>query len=162
MFCVFAEISCLSSFSASRVEHIMHLSNKQRLMNKTFTIMTNEHCSPHHYDGDGDDEHDRHESTFEKASQLSGTSNTNRFCTFTKCKIKQQPSTVIANPYQRRYFDSPTMIVLDDDDDEIPIVRCSNRSLAAAAAAGGHEPSLNETDLSDLLVFTNREFEAQC
>ena len=157
MCCVYDrdQLSFLSlSRSTSRVEHIMHLSNKQRLMNKTFTIMTNEYCSPHHHYDDGN-AGDEHESTFEKASQLSGTSNTNRFCTFTKCKIKQQPSTVITNPYQRRYFDSPTMIVLndDDDDDEIPILRCSNRSSVAA----GHEPSLNETDLSDLLVFTNRE-----
>jgi hypothetical protein len=100
-------------------------------MNKTFTVLSNKYCSSHN-----DIEQDQ--------------SNDNRFCTFTKYKIKEQPTTVIVN--QQRYFDSPTMISLDDDDDEIPISRCSNKPSATTA-----EPSLNETELSDLLVFTNRK-----
>lgn len=124
----------------------MDRSNKQRIMNKTFTILSNKYCSL-----DNDLQEDQ-----SNLSQLSTTLNDNRFCTFTKCKIKQQPTKLSVNQNQQRYFDSPTMITLDDDDDdddEIPISRCSNRLSVTAAAV---EPSLNETDLSDLLIFTNR------
>ena len=121
----------------------MHLSKKQRIMNKTFTVLTNQYCS-------SDNEFDQ---VLEKNSSL----NDNRFCTFTKCKIKHQPTTDSVLPNQARYFDSPTMITLDDDDDrDIPVSRCSNKTSATPAA----EPSLNETDLSDLLIFTNRKFES--
>ncbi len=123
----------------------MHLSNKQRIMNKTFTVLTNKYCS-----SDNDFEQ---EQSLENISQLSPTSNNNRFCTFTKYKIKQQATSVVVNQNQQRYFDSPTMITLDDNDDDIPVSRCSNKTSIIA------EPSLNETDLSDLLIFTNRQSE---
>ncbi len=129
----------------------MHLSNKQRIMNKTFTVLANKYCS-----SDNDIEQDQSNCILENISQLSTTSNNNRFSTFTKYKIKQQPTAVIVNQQQQRYFDSPTMITIDDDDDDdkdIPISRCSNKTSVTAAA----EPSLNETDLSDLLIFTNRK-----
>lgn len=115
----------------------MHLSKKHRIMNKTFTVFTNQYCS-----SDND-----FEQVLEEKNSLSPTLNENRFCTFTKCKIK----------HQSRYFDSPTMITLDDDDDDrdIPISRCSNKTSAVPAV----ESSLNETDLSDLLIFSNRKFE---
>jgi V8-like Glu-specific endopeptidase len=117
----------------------MHFSNKQRTMNKTFTILSNKHCSSHN-----DVEQDQSNCIMENISQLSITPNNNRFCTFTKCKIKQQSTT----QDQQRYFDSPTMIIPDD---EIPISRCSNKISIT-------EPSLDETELSDLLIFTNRTF----
>jgi hypothetical protein len=121
-------------------------------MNKTFTILTNKYCS-----SDNDFEHEESNYMLENISQLSLTSNKNRFSTFTKCKIKQQPTSVLVNQNQQRYFDSPTIDDDDDDDDDdIPISRCSNKTSVTAAAA---EPSLNETDLSDLLIFTNRKFE---
>jgi hypothetical protein len=123
----------------------MHLSNKQRIMNKTFTVLSNKYCSSHN-----DIEQDQSNCISENINQL----NNNRFCTFTKYKIKQQPATVISNQHQQRYFDSPTMIVLDDDDDDIPVSRCSNKPSVNTTTA---EPSLNETELSDLLVFTNRK-----
>jgi len=120
-------------------------------MNKTFTILSNKYCS-----SDNDVEQDQSNRILENINQLSITSNNNRFCTFTKYKIKQEPTTVVVNQHQKRYFDSPTMITLDDgDDDDIPISRGSNKTSVTAAAA---EPSLNETDLSDLLIFTNRKF----
>lgn len=113
----------------------MPLSKKQRIMNKTFTVFTNQHCSSNN------------DLEQENISPSSPTLNNNRFATFTKCKIKRQD--------QVRYFDSPTMITLDDDDDrDIPVSRCSNKTSAAGA-----EPNLNETDLSDLLIFTNRKFD---
>jgi len=118
-------------------------------MNKTFTVLSNKYCL-----SDNVVEQDQSNCILENISQSSTTtSNNNRFCTFTKYKIKQQPTTVIVNQHQQRYFDSPTMIILDDDDDdEIPISRCSNKTSVNAAV----ESSLNETDLSDLLIFTNR------
>jgi hypothetical protein len=129
----------------------MCLSNKQRMMNKTYTILSNKYCSSHN-----DVEENQSKCTLENVNQLSITSNNNRFTTFTKYKIKQQPATVTVNQHQKRYFDSPTMIVLDDDDDDnIPISRCSNQKTSVTAAA---ESSLNETELSDLLIFTNRMF----
>lgn len=114
----------------------MHLSNKQRLMNRTFTVLTNKYCSI-----DNDFEQDQ-------TNNVQQLSDANRFCTFTKYKIKDQPTNVSVNQSPKRYFDSPTMITLDDDDndDDIPISRCSNRT------------ALNETDLSDLFTFTNRSF----
>jgi len=129
----------------------MHLSNKQRIMNKTFTILSNKYCL-----SDNDVEQDQSNCILKNISQSSTTTsnNNNRFSTFTKYKIKQQPTTVIVNQHQQRYFDSPTMIILDDDDDDIPISRCSNKTSVNAAV----ESSLNETDLSDLLFFTNRKF----
>jgi hypothetical protein len=117
-------------------------------MNKTFTILSNKHYSSYN-----DGEQDQSNCIMENISQLSTASNHNRFCTFTKCKIKQQTATVIVNQHQQRYFDSPTMIIPDDD---IPISRCSNKiSMATTATV---EPSLDETELSDLLIFTNRTF----
>jgi hypothetical protein len=124
-------------------------------MNKTFTILSNKYCL-----SDNDVEQDQSNYILKNISQSSTTttSNNNRFSTFTKYKIKQQPTTVIVNQHQQqRYFDSPTMIILDDDDDDIPISRCSNKTSVNAAAADV-ESSLNETDLSDLLIFTNRKF----
>ncbi len=121
----------------------MHFSNKQRTMNKTFTILSNKHCSSHN-----DVEQDQSNCIMENISQLSP--NNNRFCTFTKCKIKQQSTT----QHQQRYFDSPTMIIPDD---EIPISRCSNK-ISITTATSTVEPSLDETELSDLLIFTNRTF----
>ena len=121
-------------------------------MNKTYTVLSNKYCLSHN-----DIEQDQSISMSENINPLSVTLNDNRFCTFTKYKIKQQPATIVANQHQQRYFDSPTMIVLDDDDDdEIPISRCSNKPSAATASA---EPSLNETELSDLLIFSNRTSE---
>ena len=137
----------ISSFSRKK-PILMHLSQKQRQMNQTFTILTNKYCS-----SDNDLEAEQTNCIEEKISQLPSTSNENRFCTFTKCKIKER-STI--NQNQTRYFDSPTMITLDDDDEnDIPISRCSNKTSVTNAA----EPSLNETDLSDLLIFTNRKFD---
>lgn len=129
----------------------MHLSNKQRTMNKTFTVLTNRYCS-----SDNDLEQEQANCISKSISPLPATSNNNRFCTFTKYKIKHQPTIVAVNQNQPRYFDSPTMITLDDDDDVIPVRRCSNKTSAITATA---EPSLNETDLSDLLIFTNRKCE---
>ncbi|CAF3399017.1 unnamed protein product [Rotaria sp. Silwood1] len=123
----------------------MHLSNKQRLMNKTFTILTNKYNV----------EQDQSNSILENINQLSTTLDNNRFCTFTKYKIKQQPTTVIVNQHQQRYFDSPTMITLDDNDDDdndIPLIRCSNNKRSINTNL---EPSLDDTELSDLLIFTN-------
>jgi hypothetical protein len=104
-------------------------------MNTTFTVLTNEHCtpSPVAQDKQSDD----------------------RFRTFTKRKIPELPDTVIVNPYQQRYFDSPTMITMDEDDDDvdIPVLRCSNRR----SILPDIESSLDESDLTDLLAFTNRE-----
>ena len=127
----------------------MHLSNRQRSMNKTFTILTNEHSSFYN-------NVDQNQSNYimENINQLSSTSNMDRFRTFTKCKIQKQPATVIVNQHQQRYFDSPTMITLDDDDDnDIPVVRCSKKTPLVT----GSEPSLDETELSDLLIFANRK-----
>ena len=123
----------------------MHLSHKQRLMNQTFTILTNKYCS---IDNDFEQEQLANDDTSKNVQQLSDA---NRFCTFTKCKIKDQSAIVSVNQNEKRYFDSPTMITLDDDDDddEIPVSRCSNRTSINPA-------TLNETDLSDLFVFTNR------
>ncbi|CAF3585561.1 unnamed protein product [Rotaria sordida] len=127
----------------------MHLSNKQRLMNKTFTILSNKYNNV---------EQDQSNCILENISQLSKTLDNNRFCTFTKYKIKQQhqPTTVIVNQHQQRYFDSPTMITLDDDDDDddnnIPLIRCSNNKKSITTNS---EPSLDDTELSDLLIFTN-------
>ncbi|CAF4316225.1 unnamed protein product [Rotaria sp. Silwood2] len=120
----------------------MHLSNKQRLMNKTFTILSNKYNF----------EQDQSNPIMENTSQLSTTLDHNRFRTFTKYKIKQQPTTVIVNQYQQRYFDSPTMITLDDDDNDIPLMRCSNNKRSITTNS---EPSLDDTELSDLLIFTN-------
>lgn len=113
----------------------MPLSKKQRMMNKTFTVFTNQH-----YSSDNDVEQEQQEN-------ISPSWNDNRFATFTKCKIQPQD--------RARYFDSPTIITLDEDDDDrdIPVSRCSNKTSAVGA-----EPNLNETDLSDLLIFTNRKF----
>ncbi|CAF1233350.1 unnamed protein product [Adineta steineri] len=114
---------------------MLHLSNKRRVMNKTFTILSNKYCSFHN-----DIEQNQSNSICENIDRLSITSNDPRFCTFTKYKINQ---------HQQRYFDSPTMIIPDDDDDDdIPISRCSNKTSFV-------EPNLNETELSDLLIFTN-------
>jgi hypothetical protein len=101
-------------------------------MNKTFTVLSNKYCS-----SDNEYEQDQSNRSLEKISQLSITTNQNRFCTFTK--------------NQQRYFDSPTIITLDDD---IPISRCLNKTSVTPG-----EPNLNETDLSDLFVFTNRMFQ---
>ncbi|UJR28161.1 hypothetical protein I4U23_009415 [Adineta vaga] len=128
----------------------MHLSNKQRVMNQTYTILSNRHCSSHNDVGE-----DQTYPISENLTQLSSTLDNNRFCTFTKYKIKQSPSTVIVNEHQQRYFDSPTMIVPDDDDnDDIPISRCSNKTSFTNTSVM-IEPNLDETELSDLLVFTN-------
>lgn len=124
----------------------MHLSNKQRLMNKTFTVLSNKYCSTHN-----DVEQDQSNSISENINKLSTTLDNNRFCTFTKYKIKQQPTTVIINQ-QERYFDSPTMITLEDDDNDIPLSRCSTKRSIIATS----ETTLDEGELSDLLVFTNR------
>ncbi len=125
----------------------MHRSNKQHVMNKTFTVLTNEHCLFYE-----NLKYDELTGIAENSSQLLSTSNNARFRTFTKYKIKEKPDTVFVNQHQQRYFDSPTMITLDDEDD-IPVVRCSNRTSNTA----GPESIVDETELSDLLVFTNRE-----
>lgn len=128
----------------------MPLSNKQRSMNKTFTVLSNKHCSSYN-----DVEQDQSKYFSENINRLPTTLENNRFLTFTKYKIKQQPTNVIINQNQaqkQRYFDSPTMITLDDDENDIPLSRCSNRK----SMVPNSEPSLNETELSDLLVFTNR------
>lgn len=118
-------------------------------MNKTFTVLTNEHCTPSPVAQDKQSDWGLH-----KISPLSVVSSSDdRFRTFTKRKIQEQPDTVISNPYQQRYFDSPTMITMDEDEDDIPVLRCSNKR----SILPDIEPSLDESDLSDLLVFTNRE-----
>ncbi|CAF1364109.1 unnamed protein product [Adineta steineri] len=122
---------------------MLHSSNKRRVMNKTFTILSNKYCSSHN-----DIEQNQSNSICEDIDRLSITSNDPRFCTFTKYKIKQQSATVVVNQHQQRYFDSPTMIIPDDDDDDIPVSRCSNKTSFV-------ESNLNETELSDLLIFTN-------
>lgn len=110
-------------------------------MNQTFTIFTNEH-----YQNVND-----------------STSNSeDRFRTFTKTKNKQEKdeAIVIINQHPKRYFDSPSMITFDNDDEdddeeakEIPIVRCANKS----SMLSGPEPSLDESDLTDLYTFVNRK-----
>ena len=129
----------------------MHRSNKQRRMNKTFTVLTNEHCTPSPVAQDK-----QLELGLPKISPLSAVSSSDdRFRTFTKRKIQEPSDTVIVNPYQQRYFDSPTMITMDEDDEDvdIPVLRCSNKR----SNLPDMEPSLDESDLADLLVFTNRE-----
>ncbi|CAF0903088.1 unnamed protein product [Adineta ricciae] len=124
----------------------MHLSNKQRVMNKTYTVLSNKYCSSYV----DTDQQDQMHSIMENTGRLLSPLDESRFSTFTKYKIKQPASTIIVNEQQQRYFDSPTMIVPDDDDEYIPISRCSNKTSSALI-----ESNLDETELSDLLIFTN-------
>jgi hypothetical protein len=116
-------------------------------MNRTFTVLTNEHCSVYE-----NFKYDESNNISKNSSELLSQSNDARFRTFTKYKIKEKPATILVNQHQQRYFDSPTMITLDDEDD-IPVVRCSNKTSISA----GPETTLDETQLSDLLIFTNRQ-----
>lgn len=118
-------------------------------MNKTYTVLLNKYCSSSLYD-----EQDQSNGIIENNSQLSTTLDNNRFSTFTKYKIKRSSTTTIVNQDQKRYFDSPTMITLDGDDNDIPLIRCSNKR----SINDNSKISLNETELSDLLIFTNRKF----
>ena len=127
----------------------IHLSNKQRVMNKTYTVLSNKYCSSYV----DTDQQDQMHPIMENTSRLLSPLDENRFSTFTKYKIKQPTNTIIVNEQQQQqqYFDSPTMIVPDDDDEYIPISRCSNKTPSALI-----ESNLDETELSDLLIFTNR------
>ena len=123
----------------------MHVLSKHKsTMNRILsTVLTNKYCS--YYENV---KYDQSTDISKNSNKLLTTYDNDRFRTFTKYKINDK-----SNIIQQRYFDSPTMIKLDDEDD-IPITRCSDKSLINVHS----ESSLDETDLSNLFIFANRQF----